>query len=105
MYALEDLYQDALSSHIKKMFEIHKVAFLSNRSYQLKMKETSDKKEVGCKDVDKFHIGELVWFIVQRRMPDMIYNKAKWIGPCKAVSVLEGGLFELLYDVNSKFLK
>ena len=56
-YALEELYQDALSSHIKKMFEIHKGAFLSNRRYQLKMKETFDKNKVGCKDVDKFHIG------------------------------------------------
>ena len=104
-YALEELYQDGLSSHIKKMFEIHTGAFLSNRRYQLKMKETFDKKKVGLKDVDKFQTGELVWFNVQRRMPDMKYNKAKWIGPCKVVSVLDGGLFKLSYEVNGKFIK
>ena len=71
----------------------------------MKMNETFNKKKVGCKEVDKFQIGELVWFNVQRRMPDMKYNKAKWIGPCKVVSVLDGGLFELSYKVNSKFIK
>ena len=54
------------------------------------MKETFDKKKVGCKEVDKFQIGELVWFNVQRWMPDMKYNKAKWIGPCKVVLVFDG---------------
>ena len=47
------------------------------------MKDTFDKKKVGCKDVDKFHIGELVWFNVQRQLPDMKYNKVKYVGPCK----------------------
>ena len=42
---------------------------------------------------------------VQRQMPDMKYNKAKWIGPCKVVSVLDGGLFELFYEVNGEFIK
>ena len=69
------------------------------------MKDTFNKKKVGCKDVDKFQIGELVWFNVQRWMPDMKYNKAKWTGPCKVVSMLGGGLFELLYKVNGKFIK
>ena len=50
------------------MFEIHKGDFISNRHYQLKMKETFDKKKVGHKDVDKFQTGELMWFNVQRRM-------------------------------------
>ena len=71
----------------------------------MKMKETFDKKKVGCKEVDKFQIGELVWFNVQRRMPDMKYNKAKWIGPCKVVLVSDGGLFKLSYEVNGKFIK
>ena len=71
----------------------------------MKMKETFDKKNVGCKEVDEFQIGELVWFNAQRQMPDMKYNKAKRIGPCKVVSVLYGGLFELSYKVNSKFIK
>ena len=71
----------------------------------MKMKETFDKKKVGCKEVDEFQTGELVWFNVQRWMPDMKYNKAKWIGPCKVVSVLDGGLFELSYEVNGKFIK
>ena len=35
----------------------------------------------------------------------MKFNKAKWIGPCKVDSVLDGGLFELLYKVNGKFIK
>ena len=35
----------------------------------------------------------------------MIYDKAKWIGPCKVVSELDGGLFELSYKANSKFIK
>ena len=87
------------------MFEIHTGAFLSNRRYQLKMKETFDKKKVGRKDVDEFQTGELVWFNVRRRMPDMKYNKAKWIGPCKVVSVSDGGLFELSYEVNGEFIK
>ena len=38
-YVLEELYQDALSSHIEKIVEIHKGAFLLNRHYQLKMKD------------------------------------------------------------------
>ena len=46
-------------------------------SYQMKTKETFDKKKVGCKKVDKFQTGELMWFNVKRRMPDMKYNKAK----------------------------
>ena len=44
------------------------------------MKDTFDKKKVGCKAINEFQVGELVWFNVQRRMPDMKYNKAKWIG-------------------------
>ena len=32
-YTSEEQYQDALSSHIEKMFEIHKGAFFSNRKY------------------------------------------------------------------------
>ena len=87
------------------MFEIHTGAFLSNKRIQLKMKETFNKKKVGRKDVDKFQTWELVWFNVQRQMPDMKYNKAKWIGPCKVVSVSNGSLFELLYEVNGKFIK
>ena len=71
------------------MFEIHTGAFLSNRPCQLILKETFDKKKVGRKDVDKFQTGELIWFKVQRRMPDMKYNKAKRIGPCKVFSVLD----------------
>ena len=71
----------------------------------MKMNETFDKKKVGCKEVDKFQIGELVCFNVQRRMPDMKYNKAKWFGPCKVVSVYKGGLFKLSYEVNGKFIK
>ena len=46
----------------------------------MKMKETFNKKKVGRKEVDKFQIGELMWFNVQRGMPDMKLNKAKWIG-------------------------
>ena len=60
-YTLEELYQDALSSHIEKMFEIHKGALLLNRRYQLKMKVTFIKKKVERKDVDKFQTGELMW--------------------------------------------
>ena len=55
--------------------------------------------------MDEFQTGELVWFNVQRRMPDMKYNKAKWIGPCKVVLVLDRGLFELSYKVNGEFIK
>ena len=65
-YASEEQYQDALSSHILKMFELHQGAFLSNRRYQMKMKETFNKKKVGYKEVDKFQTGELVWFNIQR---------------------------------------
>ena len=54
------------------------------------MKDTFDKNKVGCKDVKEFQIGELVWFNVQRRLPDMKYNKAKWVGPCKEVSMSRG---------------
>ena len=35
----------------------------------------------------------------------MKHNKAKWIGPCSVVSVSDRGLFELLYEVNGKFIK
>ena len=38
--------------------------------------KTFDKKKVGRKEVDKFKTGELVWFNVQRLMPDIKYNKA-----------------------------
>ena len=44
-------------------------------------------------------------FDIQRRLPDMKYNKAKWVGPCKVVSMSKGGLFELSYEVNGKFIK
>ena len=87
------------------MSEPHQGAFVLNRRYHIKMKETFNNKKVGCKEVYKFQTGELVWFNAQRRMPDMKYNKAKWIGPCKVVSVLDGGLFELSYEVNGKFIK
>ena len=69
------------------------------------MKGTFDKKKRGHKEVDKFQNGEFVWFNMQRQMPDMKYNKAKWIGPCKVFSVLDGGLFKLSYKVNGKFIK
>ena len=35
----------------------------------------------------------------------MKYNKAKWVGPCKKVSISKGGLFELAYEVNKAFVK
>ena len=44
-YTLEEQYQEALSSHTKKMFKICQGAYLSNRRYQIKMKETFDKKK------------------------------------------------------------
>ena len=37
--ALKEQYQDDLSSCIKKKFKIYHGAFLSNRCYQMKMKE------------------------------------------------------------------
>ena len=46
-----------------------------------KTKDTFDKKKVDCKGVDKFQIGEIVWFNIQRQMQDMNYTKAKWIRP------------------------
>ena len=104
-YALEEQYQDALSSHIKKRVEIYQGAFLSDRRYQVKMKDTFNKKKVGCKDVNKFQTGELVWFNVQRRSPDMKNNKAKWVGPCKVISVSNEGLLEYSYKMNGKFTK
>ena len=70
MYELEEQHQYALSSHIKRYFKIHQ-GFSFKRRYQVKMKDTFDKKKVGCKDANKFHIGELVWFNKKRRMPDM----------------------------------
>ena len=73
------------------------------------MKKTFDSKKVVKKvvkkEVTKFQIGELLWLNVQRRIPDMKYNKAKWIRPCKIVSMSRGGLFELAYKVNNKFVK
>ena len=44
-------------------------------------------------------------FNIQRWMPDIKYNKAKWNDPCKVVLVSDGGLFELSNDVNGKFIK
>ena len=41
------------------------------------MKDNFEKKKLGFKDVNKFQIGELMYFNVQRRMPDIKYNKAK----------------------------
>ena len=80
-YALEEQYQEALSSHIKKMFKFHQGAFLPNRRYQVKMKDSFEMKKVGCKDVNMFQIGELMWSNAQRRTSDMKYNKVKWVGP------------------------
>ena len=45
------------------------------------MKKTFNSKKVGKKEVTKFQIGELVWLNVQRLIPDMNYNKPKWVGP------------------------
>ena len=72
---------------IRKIFELHKRAFFRDRKYQMKMKETFDRRKVH-KEIDKFQIGELVWFNIQRQIPDMKYNKAKWIGHRKVGSVL-----------------
>ena len=87
------------------MFEIHQGAFLSNRRCQVNMKDTFEKKKVGCKDVKKFQIEELKWFNLQRRTPDMKYNKAKWVGPCKVILVSNGGLFKLSDKENGDFTK
>ena len=76
-YTFEVQHQDTLSSHTKKMFKNHKGAFFSNHKFQLKMKKTFDLKKVGKKEVTKFQVGELLWLYVQRRIPDMKYNKAK----------------------------
>ena len=86
------------------MFEIHKGAFFSNHKYQLKTKKTFDSKKVSKKEVAKLQVAEILWLNVQRRIPDMKYNKAKWVGPCKIVSMSRGGLFELSCKVNNKFL-
>ena len=87
------------------MFEVHKGAFFSNHKYQLKMKKTFDLRKVGKNEVTKFQVRELVCLDLQRRIPDMKYNKAKWVGPCKIVSMSRGGLFELSNEVNNKFVK
>ena len=76
-FVSQELYQDALSFYIKKMFEFYKGAFLLNRGYQMKMKKTFDKKKVGFKDAGKFQTGELLWFNIQRQLLDMKYNKVK----------------------------
>ena len=68
------------------------------------MKETFDRRKAH-KEIVEFQIGELVWFNIQRRIPDMKYNKAKWVGPCKIVSISKGGFFELAYEVNKAFVK
>ena len=86
-YDSEEQYQDALSSHVEKMFELRKRVFFTNRKYQMKMKETFDRRKVH-KEIVEFQIEELVWLSIQRQIPDMKYNKAKWVGPCKIVSIL-----------------
>ena len=103
-YDSEEQYQDALSSHIEKMFEIHKRVFFSNRKYQMKMKETFDRHKVH-KEIVEFQIGKLVWFDIQRQIPDMKFSKAKWVGPCNIVSISKGGLFKLAYEVNKAFVR
>ena len=45
-YDSEEQYQDALSSHIEKMFELHERAFFKNRKYQMKMKETFNRRKI-----------------------------------------------------------
>ena len=56
-------------------------------------------------EVTEFKIGELVWLNVQRWIPDMKYNIAEWVGPCKIVFMSRRGLFELSYKVNNEFVK
>ena len=87
------------------MFENHKGTFFSNCKYQLETKETFDTKKAGHLEVSKFMVGELVWFNVQRQIPDMKYNKAKQAGPCKIISASHEGLFKLAYKVNNEFFK
>ena len=70
----------------------------------MKMKETLDRCKVH-KEIVEFQIGELVWFNIQRQIPDLKYNKAKWVGPCKIVSISKGDLFEFAYKVNKEFVK
>ena len=56
-------------------------------------------------EVTEFQIGDLVWFFVKKRMPDMKCNKVKYIGPCSVVSVLDRSLLKFLYEVNDKNIK
>ena len=35
----------------------------------------------------------------------MKYDKAKWVGPCKILSISKGGLFMLTYKVTKAFVK
>ena len=56
----------------------------------MEMKETFNRLKVHKEIVD-FQIGELVWFNIQRQIFDMKYNKAKWVGPCKIVSISKKG--------------
>ena len=39
-----------------------------------------------------------------KKIPDMKYNKAKWVVPCKIASISKGGLFKLTYEVNKAFV-
>ena len=71
---------------ILKMFELHKRVFFRNRKYQLKMKETFNRRKVH-KEIIEFQIGGLVWLNILRQIPDMKFNKAKWVGPCKISSI------------------
>ena len=103
-YDSEEQYQEALSSHVEKMFELHKRAFFSNRKYQMKMKETFNRRKVH-KEIVEFQIG--IFCVVQytKKNPWYEINKAKWVGPCKIVLISNGSLFELAYKVNKGDVK
>ena len=55
------------------------------------MKKTFDLKKVSKREVTKKQIGELVWLSVQRLIPDMKYNKAKWVDHAR-LFLYQGGV-------------
>ena len=78
-------------SHWKDVWNSQR-SFLHICRYQLKTKETFDTKKVGYKEVSNFMVDRLVGSKMQRQIPEMRCNKAKWVCLCKIRSVSQGVL-------------
>ena len=98
-------YDMAVKRHIQNIMDIHELAMARHKVYVNQMKAQFNLNKIGARVPDKYCVGDLVWMNVHRRIQSKQKGSLHWEGPCKIVSILAGGLFNLVYKTNTSFVR